>query len=345
MKGLNISLYPNAFVLLHKSSYHRVGRLSSAPRWLDRLCSRRLIPGPVFLFQLNSCKDRKAFVEFLSALGWPVDLASHPGWDGNIQRAWNRGKDEDETTTLCDSEADSHQTSSMSTITESGSDTEQDSTDGITIQCENSTTRSEPEAKTCSTDNPDTRETDQILYFADVSGEVAFIVPALLPRFRRSRRMATRGESSDEELADSHHVVTRETRSGSVGTLGSSSASSIDSKHSLPRQASSDSPASSDGHRTWSVDSRPLAKLSPHNTSSETNVVIAWLDQFEDHAFFPVDDVLAEFEFTRESRAGLGTTSLLEKETVVIFIHPLRSGLYRIHTRATIRSVHKFSLH
>ena len=78
------------------------------------------------------------------------------------------------------------------------------------------------------------------------------------------------------------------------------------------------------------LESRQL--LSTHNTSSETNVVVAWLEWFEDHAQFPVDKLLMEFDFSQ----NVGH-SLREKDTVVIFIHHLRSGLYRIHIRSTIR--------
>jgi len=41
-----------------------------------------------------------------------------------------------------------------------------------------------------------------------------------------------------------------------------------------------------------------------------------------------------EFDVSRSQSAR----SLLERETVVIFIHHLTSGLYRIHIRSTIRS-------
>ena len=83
-----------------------------------------------------------------------------------------------------------------------------------------------------------------------------------------------------------------------------------------------------------SLESRPLSRLSTHNTSSETNVVVAWLERFEDHAQFPVDELLMEFDLSQ----NVGH-SLREKDTVVIFIHHLRSGLYRIHIRSTIRYI------
>ena len=82
------------------------------------------------------------------------------------------------------------------------------------------------------------------------------------------------------------------------------------------------------------LESRPLSRLSTHNTSSETNVVVAWLERFEDHAQFPVDELLMEFDLSQ----NVGH-SLREKDTVVIFIHHLRSGLYRIHIRSTIRYI------
>lgn len=80
------------------------------------------------------------------------------------------------------------------------------------------------------------------------------------------------------------------------------------------------------------LDSRPLSRLSTHNTSSETNVLVAWVERFEDHAQFPVDELLMEFDF-----GGDAGHSLRDKDTVVIFIHHLTSGLYRIHIRSTIR--------
>ena len=86
------------------------------------------------------------------------------------------------------------------------------------------------------------------------------------------------------------------------------------------------------------LESRPLSRLSTHNTSSKTNVLVALLERFEDHAQFPVDELLMEFDFCQ-----IVGYSLREKDTVVIFIHHLRSGLYRIHIRSTIRYIRLIS--
>ena len=88
-----------------------------------------------------------------------------------------------------------------------------------------------------------------------------------------------------------------------------------------------------------SLESRPLSRLSTHNTSSETNVVVAWLERFEDRAQFRLDELLMEFDLSQ----NVGH-SLREKDTVVIFIHHLRSGLYWIHIRSTIRYIGPFLL-
>ena len=88
-----------------------------------------------------------------------------------------------------------------------------------------------------------------------------------------------------------------------------------------------------------SLESRPLSRLSTHNTSSESNVVVAWLERFEDRAHFPVDELLMEFDLSQ----NVGH-SLREKNTVVIFIHHLRSGLYWIHIRSTFRYIGPFLL-
>lgn len=78
-------------------------------------------------------------------------------------------------------------------------------------------------------------------------------------------------------------------------------------------------------------------KPSAHSTSSETNVIVAWLEHFPGHACFPIDDLLVEMDFGNTQ--GGSNRGLVDKDTVVIFIHILHNGLYRVHIRSTIRSV------
>lgn len=183
-------------------------------------------------------------------------------------------------------------------------------------------------------------------------------MPSLLPRYQRFRRMTGQVDGLD---ADIEPAQRRRTRSGSTGNLETLSASQLDLKNKLSRQASEGvthevrvdsrpgfllkSRLSLKCTPLWfqnramprlgnelTLDSRPLSRLSTHNTSSETNVLVAWVERFEDHAQFPVDELLMEFDF-----GGDAGHSLRDKDTVVIFIHHLTSGLYRIHIRSTIR--------
>lgn len=79
---------------------------------------------------------------------------------------------------------------------------------------------------------------DEIFYYADVSCEVAFIMPSMLPRYQHFRHMTSHTESCDEDLG---YVRRRRTRSGSTGSLettSSGSGSQLDIKSKLSRQAS-----------------------------------------------------------------------------------------------------------
>ena len=82
----------------------------------------------------------------------------------------------------------------------------------------------------------ETKLVDEILYYADVSCEVAFIMPSLLPRYQKFRCIAEQLESFKEEVEP---MPRRRTRSGSTGSLeGSSIGSQLDIKSKISRQAS-----------------------------------------------------------------------------------------------------------
>lgn len=82
----------------------------------------------------------------------------------------------------------------------------------------------------------ETKLVDEILYYADVSCEVAFIMPSLLPRYQKFRCITGQLESVKEEVEP---MPRRRTRSGSTGTLeGSSNGSHLDIKSKISRQVS-----------------------------------------------------------------------------------------------------------
>ena len=82
----------------------------------------------------------------------------------------------------------------------------------------------------------ETKLVDEILYYADVSCEVAFIMPSLLPRYHKFLCVAEQLESFKEEIEP---MPRRRTRSDSTGSLeGSSIGSQLDIKSKISRQAS-----------------------------------------------------------------------------------------------------------
>ena len=79
---------------------------------------------------------------------------------------------------------------------------------------------------------------DEILYFADVSCEMAFIMPSLLPSYQRFRHMASHAESCEEDLGSVQRKRTRSGSTGSLETTSTSSGSQLDVRSKLSRKAS-----------------------------------------------------------------------------------------------------------
>ncbi|XP_015763600.1 PREDICTED: ral GTPase-activating protein subunit beta-like, partial [Acropora digitifera] len=277
--------------------------------------------------KISTCKHSKAFNEFLLSLGWLLDVASHPGWAGNIQEAWKRGGND---SSLRPTDSSFPKSTQSKSIVSDSSDRESTGNEEANKRKSSRTVRFSSPLPL-----PKAEPVDEILYFANVSCEVAFIMPSLLPHYQEFRCKSGQTGSPEEEIQPTPR---RRTRSGSTGSLETLNSSQLDLKSKLLRQTSGgvisqESRVMSRFGNDLPLESRPLSRSSTHNTSSETNVLVAWLERFEDHTQFPVDELLMEFDFSDE----LGH-SLREKDTVVIFIHHLRSGLYRIHIRSTIRS-------
>lgn len=70
-----------------------------------------------------------------------------------------------------------------------------------------------------------------------------------------------------------------------------------------------------------------------HNSQSETKVVVAWLQDYNDHENFPALD-LVELCDPQEPSYSTGNvmsgSKVPDREVVIIYIHPLKTGLFRI---------------
>ena len=198
----------------------------------------------ILLSQINTCKHSKAFREFLLSLGWPVDVASHPGWSGNIQEAWNRNRNDDDTVTLRQRDSPLQSSQSVSTLTSSeerdisgnSSDTYTSCLDSFDSKA-SSSGKDSPAMNSTATRVPLEKMADEIFYFADVSCEVAFIVPSLLPSYQRFRHMASHAESW-EDLGYAPRKRTRSGSTGSLETISSGGGSQFDVRSKFSRKVS-----------------------------------------------------------------------------------------------------------
>ncbi|XP_064420531.1 ral GTPase-activating protein subunit beta [Latimeria chalumnae] len=156
----------------------------------------------------------------------------------------------------------------------------------------------------------------KVLYYADALTEIAFVVPSLM-------------ESSASSSESSFQNLEMETQMDLLPSLLKQSSLTLelfpnhsDNLNCSQRQLSPTS-------RTKKLpQGRTVPPLGP-----ETKVLVVWVERSDDIENFPLGDVLSEtstgVETTTNSSASL-RTSTSEKEVPVIFIHPLKTGLFRI---------------
>lgn len=166
----------------------------------------------------------------------------------------------------------------------------------------------------------------RIMYYGDSCCEVAFVVPSLFPRVvvkqRKPRTVSTK--------------INNLKRPKSVSNLPNATSSSSLLSAGLPETRGL---SLSRNTADTGIDLRHLSKLNTHSPSSETNIMVVWLECYADHEKFPENDLLSELAINKDPPMFIASPSgkPQEKETAVIFITPLHNGLFRIHTKSTIK--------
>ncbi|MGH0127275.1 UNVERIFIED_CONTAM: hypothetical protein FKN15_008940 [Acipenser sinensis] len=166
----------------------------------------------------------------------------------------------------------------------------------------------------------------KVLYYADALTEIAFVVPSLL-------------DSSAESSESSFPTLEAESQMDLFPGLLKQSSLTLEL---FPNH--SDSLGSS--HRLSPT--TKAKKIPPGRTvpplGPETKVLVVWVERYDDIENFPLSDLLAEtstgVETTTNSSASLRPVTS-EKDVPIIFIHPLKSGLFRIKLQGVAG---KFSL-
>uniref|UniRef100_A0A3Q2ZWK8 Ral GTPase-activating protein subunit beta n=1 Tax=Kryptolebias marmoratus TaxID=37003 RepID=A0A3Q2ZWK8_KRYMA len=158
----------------------------------------------------------------------------------------------------------------------------------------------------------------KVLYYADALSEIAFVVPSLI-------------ENSEESSVHSDSTVEADTNTDLMP--------GIPRQHNLTLELF---PNHSENLESLS----PLVKAKRSSTGKsytqlgpETKVFVVWVERFDDIENFPLTDLLAETSTGLEASLSNSTScrsGLLEKDVPLIFIHPLKTGLFRIRLHGAV---------
>ncbi|XP_071834992.1 ral GTPase-activating protein subunit beta-like isoform X2 [Apostichopus japonicus] len=157
----------------------------------------------------------------------------------------------------------------------------------------------------------------QVLYFADALSEVAFVVPNLPEAKTSSSETSKRDSFISEDSIDSS--------TSSIGLPLPPLASNNNNKDDSPRKS-----AGSDTRKT-STKGGPF-------TFPDMKVIVVWVENFDDCKHFPLGDIIPETNTGTEEFLAASLSSMpkpSEAGIMVIFIHALRSGLYRVAMKSS----------
>uniref|UniRef100_A0A8D0ASA5 Ral GTPase-activating protein subunit beta n=1 Tax=Sander lucioperca TaxID=283035 RepID=A0A8D0ASA5_SANLU len=160
----------------------------------------------------------------------------------------------------------------------------------------------------------------KVLYYADALTEIAFVVPSLTEN------------SGQLSLLHSDSTVEADTNADVMPGL-----------HKQPNLTLELFPNHSENLESLQS---PLVKTKRSSTGKsfpplgpETKVFVVWVERFDDIENFPLSDLLAETSTGLEASMSNSTScrsGLLEKDVPLIFIHPLKTGLFRIRLHGAV---------
>ncbi|CAG01700.1 unnamed protein product, partial [Tetraodon nigroviridis] len=256
----------------------------------------------------SSSSVQPHFLEFLLSLGWPVDLGRHPGWTGHLDTSWSINSSSDS--------SDLQQTEEGTTFEDTG---------GSVFNGEK-----------------------KVLYYADALTEIAFVIPSLTensgPNFLRSLRRhkcfrlcnCSQEFSSFAEESSSHSDSTAE------ADANTDLMPALLRQHNLTLELFPNHSENLESAKKLT----PLAKTKRSSSGKsfpplgpDTKVFVVWVERFDDIENFPLSDLLAETSTGLEASLSNSTScrsGLLEKDVPLIFIHPLKTGLFRIRLHGAV---------
>uniref|UniRef100_A0A8C1QKG7 Ral GTPase-activating protein subunit beta n=1 Tax=Cyprinus carpio TaxID=7962 RepID=A0A8C1QKG7_CYPCA len=153
----------------------------------------------------------------------------------------------------------------------------------------------------------------RVLYYADALTEIAFVVPSL----------------SDSSAESSEHSFPTADSDSQMELLPSLMKQPNLTLELFPNHSDNMGPT----QRSPTVKSRklPAGRTIPP-LGPDTKVLVVWVERYDDIENFPVSELLAETSTGVETAVNSSTSrsSSSEKDVPIIFIHPLKTGLFRI---------------
>ncbi|XP_072305681.1 ral GTPase-activating protein subunit beta isoform X6 [Eucyclogobius newberryi] len=161
----------------------------------------------------------------------------------------------------------------------------------------------------------------KVLYYADALTEIAFVVPSFT-------------ENSEESSIHSDSTVEADTNSDLMPTLMKQPNLTLELFPNHSENLESVKKLSPLVKTKRSSTGKSFPALGP-----ETKVFVVWVERFDDIENFPLTDLLAETSTGLEASMSNSTScrsGLLEKDVPLIFIQPLKTGLFRIRLHGAV---------
>ncbi|XP_036224387.2 ral GTPase-activating protein subunit beta isoform X16 [Bactrocera oleae] len=226
------------------------------------------------------------FGNMLLTLGWPVDLEEHSGWTGLVSTSWSlKNSNQREAEKQAHNRANSY-------------------------AANNADLRFNGESK--------------VLYWADVSSEIAFVVPT-------EWNMHCETDGSCLSLCSSHSSGDSLQSAASAGNVWTraSDANAENAKTQKSRNLSLELDTKGAGAKEPVPPTRRKTNAMKPSLQAQppAKIFLVWLESFEDHLNFPIDDLLG---YTRTGEETQTLQVPRASDCHVIYLHALQSGLLRV---------------
>ncbi|XP_023035313.1 ral GTPase-activating protein subunit beta isoform X4 [Drosophila willistoni] len=225
------------------------------------------------------------FGHMLQTLGWPVQVAEHSGWTGFAHNSW----------------------SLKGSAHDGGEQAQQSSNLPNSFESLNF------------------NGSQRVLYWADVSSEIAFVVPTVWNlRYYSDTSDGESISSTDQIVWSRHDTANANDLTGPAGAKSKSRNLSLE----LDTAGASNNNNNRGPKEPVAPTRRKGNVIKPALLAqAPAKIFLVWLESYEDHLNFPLEDLLA---YTRTGEELQSLQLPRASDCHVIFVHSLLSGLLRV---------------